>query len=395
MIFRKIFEEEMNEIINQIEELKQMQRFPRYYLSNYFEELKTQVDTKYALKLDDKDKYLEIINSIESFEQNAYNKWSSKSINKYDDEIKLIEDKLNNNLNNVIDYTKLIGELKLKIEKMIFLNKTILFIDKKTRFNFKSNSFLLIVNDEYISNSLIENDSNEKLITRKELCKIILKEKLKNTKMDSINVLNLEIDILNQEIIDLRFRSFKEIDPNTFNGLPNLKNIYFNGNQIKEIHPNTFNGLANLELINFSSNQIKEIHPNTFNGLANLKLINFSSNQIKEIHPNTFNGLANLERINFDSNQIKEIHPNTFNGLANLERINFDSNQIKEIHPNTFNGLANLEWIYFSANQIKKIHPNTFNGLANLKEIYFKYNLIKNKDPNTFFGLPNLSKHYF
>ncbi len=34
MIFRKIFEEEMNEIINQIEELKQMQRFPRYYLSN-------------------------------------------------------------------------------------------------------------------------------------------------------------------------------------------------------------------------------------------------------------------------------------------------------------------------------------------------------------------------
>jgi ABC-type transporter Mla subunit MlaD len=102
----------MNEIINQIEELKQMQRFPRYYLSKYFEELKTQVDTKYALKLDEKDKYLEIINSIESFEQDAYNKWSSKRINTYDDEIKLIEDKLNNNLNNVIDYTKLIGDIQ-------------------------------------------------------------------------------------------------------------------------------------------------------------------------------------------------------------------------------------------------------------------------------------------
>jgi len=37
MIFRyldiKVFEEEMNEIINQIEELKQMQRFPRYLLT--------------------------------------------------------------------------------------------------------------------------------------------------------------------------------------------------------------------------------------------------------------------------------------------------------------------------------------------------------------------------
>ncbi len=72
MIFRKIFEEEMNEIINQIEELKQMQQFPRYYLSKYFEELKTQVDTKYALKLDEKGKYLEIINRIESFKRVKY-----------------------------------------------------------------------------------------------------------------------------------------------------------------------------------------------------------------------------------------------------------------------------------------------------------------------------------
>jgi hypothetical protein len=242
MIFRKIFEEKMNEIINQIEELKQMQQFPRYYLSKYFEELKTQVDTKYALKLDEKDKYLEIINSIESFEQNAYNKWSSKSINTYDDEIKLIEDKLNNNLNSVSDITKLIGELKLKIEKMIFSNKTILFIDKKTRFNRKSNSYLLIVNDEYISNSLIENDSDEKLIIKKELYNIILKKKLINTKTDSINVLNLEIDILNQEKIELSYQSIEEIDPNTFNGLANLKEINFSYNQIKEIHPNIFNG---------------------------------------------------------------------------------------------------------------------------------------------------------
>jgi hypothetical protein len=108
----------MNEIMNQIDELKLMQQFPRYFLSKYFEELKTQVDTKYALKLDKKDKYLEIINNIESFEQDAYNKWSSKGINTYDDEIKLIEDKLKNNY--VFDFTKQIGEVKYKIEKIIF-----------------------------------------------------------------------------------------------------------------------------------------------------------------------------------------------------------------------------------------------------------------------------------
>ncbi len=57
----------MNEIKNKIVELKQMQRFPKYHLSQYFDELKSQVDKKYALKLDEKDKYLEIISNIETF----------------------------------------------------------------------------------------------------------------------------------------------------------------------------------------------------------------------------------------------------------------------------------------------------------------------------------------
>ncbi len=37
----------MEEIINQIDKIKQMQQFPRYYLTQYFNELKAQVDTKY------------------------------------------------------------------------------------------------------------------------------------------------------------------------------------------------------------------------------------------------------------------------------------------------------------------------------------------------------------
>ena len=119
----------MNEILNQIGELKKMQQFPRYYLSQYFDDLKAQVDTKYALRLDEKDKYLEIINNIESFEQNAYNRWNDRRIKTYHDEINLIEEKLNNNF-SLTDITKLIDEIKYKIEKMLFSNKSILFIDK-------------------------------------------------------------------------------------------------------------------------------------------------------------------------------------------------------------------------------------------------------------------------
>jgi len=166
----------MNEVINQIDELK------------------AQVDTKYALKLDEKDKYLEIINKIESFEQAAYNNWSSKRINTYDNEIKLIEDQLI--VLDLTEITKLIDEVKYNIEKITFSNKSILFIDEKSRFYFNSNSFLLIINDEYIRISCIDKDSDDKLITRKEFNDFILMEKLKKININNSNVLNLDIDMI-------------------------------------------------------------------------------------------------------------------------------------------------------------------------------------------------------
>ncbi len=252
-IFRKIlFITKMNELINQIDKLKQIQQFPRYHLSKYFDELKTKVDLKYALKLDEKEKYLEIIKNIETFEQNAYNKWNSKSINTFDNEINLIEEKLKNNL-NITDVLNLIDEVKFKIEKILFSNRSILFIDEKSSASISS--FLLIVNDEFISTERCNyNNSDYSFLTREKLNDFILKEKLKKTITNYTKVLNI--------------------------GILNLKKIDFSNEKIKEIHPNFFNGLTNLKEISFSNNQIKEIHPNLFNGLANLTKIDFRFNLI-------------------------------------------------------------------------------------------------------------------
>ena len=114
----------MDEILDQTNELKQMQKFPRFHLSKYFDELKNEIDLKYALKQDEQVKYLEIIKNIESFEQEAYKK--CKSFNTFDKEIKSIEDKLNDS--NFTELAELIDELKFKIERVLFSNKTIFFI---------------------------------------------------------------------------------------------------------------------------------------------------------------------------------------------------------------------------------------------------------------------------
>jgi hypothetical protein len=56
-----------------IAELTSIQSHPKFYLANYFQELKTKVDFVFnSEKLNEKVKYLEIINEIESFEQECY-----------------------------------------------------------------------------------------------------------------------------------------------------------------------------------------------------------------------------------------------------------------------------------------------------------------------------------
>ena len=194
-----------NQFKYQIDEIKKMKKFPRYFLAKYFDELKTKVDLKYALKIDEKEKYLEIINNIETFEQDAYNRWKSKNICAFDDEINILDENLVNieklQLNKSNDLSKIItiqiNLLKYKIEKMLFGNKTISYIDKDSNLFLLSDSFLLIINDEYISETNYEifRGAKDGLLTKNELNINFLRCILKEKNEIRSNVLNLHVNI--------------------------------------------------------------------------------------------------------------------------------------------------------------------------------------------------------
>jgi len=74
----------MNLKSKKIDELKLMQSYPRLYIANYFSDLKRQVDLTFALKLDKKQKYLEIIDKIELIESESY---KIKAFNTFDFEL--------------------------------------------------------------------------------------------------------------------------------------------------------------------------------------------------------------------------------------------------------------------------------------------------------------------
>jgi hypothetical protein len=134
-------------------------------------------------------------------------------MNTYDNEINLLED---NKLNNLIDITQLIGEVKYKIEKVLFIDYKNEIVD--------GNSYLLIINDEYIPKSFNDIELDDKSMTRKELNNIILNNKLGNEEKIS-NVLKIDIDIMNLKEIICDCLSITVIDPNLFSGLVNLEKM--------------------------------------------------------------------------------------------------------------------------------------------------------------------------
>ncbi len=349
--------------MDNIAEINLMQKHPRLYLANYFDDLKRDFDLEYALKPEKNEKYLEIINIIELFEQNSYKK--IKSFNEF-----LTDEDLD--------------QLEYKIGQNIFSNKTILWFKKK---------FLLIINDEYIRKDKIISNNNLDYFHREALIIYFLKKEI-NIMKNIQNILCLNIDILNKTSINIKKNSIKEIHPNTFNDLINLESICFVENQIENLNPFIFNGLNNLKEINFKCNLIKELNSNLFNCCTNLEIISLQFNKIKRIDSNCFNGLNNLSFINLSNNEIKKLPSDIFNGLTSLKYINFDNNHIDELHSNLFKGLISLKEIHFSFNRIKYINSNLFNGLSKLEKIDLTSNLIKNINLFTFNGLDNLKYIY-
>ena len=143
----------MDKIKSNINDLKEILKFPRNFLARFFDELKAQYFTS---RPEEKEKNIEIITNIESFEQEALSEWKSKSIRRFDQEIKSIEKQLNDNTKSAVFIMDQIEYLKYKIEKFVFSNKTIIFIDYESKLY---DPFLLIVHEyvpKYSNGGIIE-----------------------------------------------------------------------------------------------------------------------------------------------------------------------------------------------------------------------------------------------
>lgn len=175
----------------QIDQLKMMLDVPKYYLSEYYSNLKNQIDIEFLQKeikeknLNEADKnlWMQMIQKIESFETENMIRLNSNPISEERKQeiyarIENIQDKMKNNEN--IEKNSLIDEIR-EIKEAIFLNRTILifkhdkikstkkpvkkldyrtfydyyyYYDEENDFKKDENLHLLIINDAYLDETL-------------------------------------------------------------------------------------------------------------------------------------------------------------------------------------------------------------------------------------------------
>ncbi len=400
---------------------------PDDYIYNYFSDLRNEIDLVANSQLMDDDtpannneiitdNWIEIIDLIKFFEKECNQMRSLKNslteIAKAHLVIDFIHKKINENSNQLdkIEVFKEIDQLLdselFKLEKRLFCNKTMFFLDRQKNDCLKSMpkekiGKLIFVTNEYFSRKSIENLKSKKLITQSYLTLEHLKVRFLKKLLESIITSNdnqieeIKFDLSTLTKLDLSNNEYNQIENNIFQELKSLTKINLSNNKITKLDSLLFSGLVNLKEINLNNNLINEIHANAFSGLSNLKWLWLQNNSIENIDPKTFDSLTSLTYIHLDSNKLKRLDKRLFNACSNLSVINLSNNKlVNNIDKDLLSGLTNLECIDFSNNFLRGIDYDSFYNLKNLTHINLSHNRLRMIDSSLFDGLKSLKAVY-
>ncbi|XP_030614181.1 toll-like receptor 8 [Archocentrus centrarchus] len=245
--------------------------------------------------------------------------------------------------------------------------------------------------------------------------------------LDKLQVLDLSFNSLThvpkglpQSLKSLQLDSNKVeyISKDDFQGLPNLKFLYIQGNCPRchnapypcvpcpngslNIHPDAFQNLTHLETLNLGGNSLEHLNPSWFEGLKNLKQLflefNFLQKAItgKDTSVKAFSYLHNLEKLDLSFNYALGLYPEEltlskdFSSLRSLKTLHLNAIVFQRIGPDTLRplyNLTNMSYLYLSTNFIIHSDPTVFSNLSHVKMIYLGENRLY---PTTIESAPTL-----
>ena len=245
-----------------------------------------------------------------------------------------------------------------------------------------------------ISNNMITNIDENLFANLFRLIKLNLSNnKLQNIPISIQNMVNLqelyleknELQNIPYELINLKYlkklnigwNKIHWIQPNLFNNLLSLVELYCNNNLISNIQYSNnyavFDSIQNLKTFDLSYNQLNVflfLNPN-----PNLEIINISNNKLEFI-----SGISlcqKIYQIDCSNNNLKQF-PNEFLQINNLSSLNIKGNELNTL-PSLISLMDNLIELNIEGNPLKHIpHNLKYANLSQIKEYFFSR--ISNED---------------
>ena len=164
---------------------------------------------------------------------------------------------------------------------------------------------------------------------------------LRNLSISNTEVSSLALDLpTSLKQVEIDASNIVSIEPLT--RLTKLTNLEAVRSQVTSI-PTQIATLSDLDALSLSYNSITDVPDGIFDGLSNLRLLYFQGNSELTIRNESLRGLDNLFVLNLALCGLKTLMPNTLSGLSNLATLDLDLNLPSFQFPkDIFAGLAAL-----------------------------------------------------
>ncbi|XP_016078586.1 PREDICTED: leucine-rich repeats and immunoglobulin-like domains protein 1 isoform X1 [Miniopterus natalensis] len=216
---------------------------------------------------------------------------------------------------------------------------------------------------------------------------------------------------------NLSYNKLSEIDPASFEDLPNLQEVYLNNNEltaipslgaasshivslflqhnkIRNVEGNQLEAYLSLEVLDLSWNDLTEMRSACFLHGPPLRELNLASNRIGTLESGAFDGLSrSLLTLRLSKNRITQLPVKAFK-LPRLTQLDLNRNRIRLIEGLTFQGLDSLEVLRLHRNNISKLTDGAFWGLSKMHELHLEYNSLVEVNSGSLYGLTALQQLY-
>lgn len=195
-----------------------------------------------------------------------------------------------------------------------------------------------------------------------------------------------------------------EFHPDSFRGLPDLRNLDLADNNIWTLPPELFCALYSLARLNLSRNRIQDITELGFSDWGNgpsapgkscnvgLEVLDLSANDIILMPDNGLSSLRSLQKLYIQDNSLTSLADRALVGLISLQILNASSNLLVALPPELFQSTRDIKEIYLQNNSISVLAPGLLEGLDQLLVLDFSSNELTSNCVNrdTFSGLVRL-----